>query len=93
VVPDTEDARAIRADLIAARDTPPKTRPAESPMAKRLKVHRSHVGKEGAPLALVARIDDGDADPEVLISLAGVLFVSWPFSDLPPGRWQAVEDD
>jgi hypothetical protein len=92
IVPDTEDARAIRAALVAARDTAAKTRPAESDVAKRLKVYRSHVGKQGAPLALVARIDDGDDDPEMLISLAGVLFVSWPFSDLPPGRWQVLQE-
>jgi hypothetical protein len=91
-VPDTEDARAIRSELVAARDTPAKIRPAESQVAKRLTVYRSHVGKQGAPLALVARVGDGNAEPEVLISLAGVLFVSWPFSDLPAGKWQVVED-
>jgi hypothetical protein len=88
-IPDTAEARAIRADLIAARDTPTKTRPPASTAADRLKVYRSEVGRQGPQLALVARHDcDEGEPPELLISLAGVLFVSWPFADLPPGTWQ-----
>jgi hypothetical protein len=33
-----------------------------------------------------------DAGPSVLISLAGVLFVSWPLSDCSPGEWVEVEE-
>lgn len=88
-IPDTAEARAIRADLMAARDTPTRTRPPASMAANRLKVYRSEVGRQGPSLALVARggCDEGEP-PELLISLAGVLFVSWPFVDLPPGTWQ-----
>lgn len=72
-VPDTAEARAIRADLVAARDTPTKTRPPASAAANRLKVYRSEVGRQGPPLALVARDDcDEGEPPELLISLAGV---------------------
>jgi len=88
-VPDTPDARAIRADLVAARNATEAAKLPDSELAKRLRVHRSHVGKQGPPLALVGKYDwDIDTEPEVFISLAGVLFVSWPFSDLPPGAFQ-----
>ena len=86
IVPDTEEARAIRADLIAARDATTAAQLPDSEAAKRLTVYRSHVGRQGPPLALVAKSDpETDAEPEILISLAGVLAVSWPFTDLPPG--------
>jgi len=87
-VPHTAEARAIGADLIAARDTPTKTRPPASAAADRLKIYRSEVGRQGPPLALVAREDCDVGEPPELISLAGVLFVSWPFADLSPGKWQ-----
>lgn len=91
-VPDTDEVHAIRADLIAARDTPPRTRPRESAAAKRMTVYRSPVGKQGPPLALVARHDpEGETEPETLISLAGALFVTWPFSDLQPFTWTRRE--
>ncbi|MFC7624332.1 hypothetical protein [Microlunatus sp. GCM10028923] len=96
-VPESADAQAIRGDLIAARDTPSRASLPESEAASRLKVYRSGVGRQGSPLSLVARVhpQDASADPEVLISLAGVLFVSWPFTDLPAGTWQrqAIEGD
>jgi hypothetical protein len=89
-VPDTDEAGAIRAALLAVRDTPRNQRPPEFGAADRIKVFRSHAGTQGPPLALVAREAPGNnTEPEVLISLAGVLFVSWPFTDLPPGTWQA----
>lgn len=92
-VPDTEQARAIRADLLAARNAANATQLPDSEAAKRLTVYRSPVGKHGPPLALVAKHDpDTDAEPEVLISLAGALFVTWPFTDLPPVTWQRVND-
>lgn len=94
MVPDTREARAIRADLIAARDTSANMRPPPSAAAERLKVYRSMVGRQGPPLALVARDDWSEGEPpDVLISLAGVLFVSWPFAELPPGTWQQREAD
>jgi hypothetical protein len=93
-VPDTPDARAIRADLIAGRDTPKRSRPPRSKAADRLTVYRSGAGKQGPPLALVAQQhpEADDTNPTVLISLAGVLFVTWPLEDCPPGTWVEIDD-
>ena len=91
-VPDIPEAHAIRADLIAARDTPKRAKPPESAAASRLRIWRSPIGRQGPPLALVARHDPrGESEPETLISLAGALFVSWPFAQLPPVSWKRVE--
>lgn len=88
-VPDTALARTIRADLVAARDAITDEQLPESESAERIKVYRSHIGRQGPPLALVAKEDtDGASEPEVLISLAGVLFVTWPFPDLSPVTWR-----
>lgn len=87
-VPDSPDARAIRADLLAARNTSRRVQPPERPLAERLSVYRSHAGTQGPALALVTpQHANGGSPREILISLAGVLFVSWPFTDLPPGTW------
>ena len=51
-VPETAEVDAIRADLIAARDSDRRTRPPESEAVARLKVYRSGVGRQGPPLAL-----------------------------------------
>ena len=87
-VPDTEEVGAIRADLIAARDTPRRGLLPESQAAGQLTVYRSNVGTQGPPLALVVQVLPGSTEPNVLISLAGVLFVSWPFAGSPAGTWQ-----
>ena len=85
---DTAEVDAIRADLITARDSDRRSRPPKSEAVERLKVYRSGVGRQGPPLALMASRRRGDSEPEALISLAGVLFVTWPFADLPAGTWQ-----
>lgn len=83
-VPDTPDVRQIRADLLAARNALPRTRPAASKLAERLRVYRSHRPPAGPPLALVlSRLDGLPDDQKLLISLAGSLFVSWPFEIRP----------
>jgi hypothetical protein len=82
-VPGIPDADEIRHDLMAARDTPRRDQPPSSRLAERLKFYRSGRGRQGPPLAIVAARRPGE-DPEPLISLAGTLFVSWPFSTLPP---------
>ncbi len=85
VVPDTKVARATRADLVDARDAIADEQLPVSEPARRIKVYRSHIGRQGPPLALVAKQDpNGEIEPEVLISLAGVLFVTWPLSDISP---------
>jgi hypothetical protein len=82
-VPGIPEAEEIRHDLIAARNTPKRDQPPSSRLAERLKFYRSGRGRQGPPLAIVAARRPGE-DPEPLISLAGTLFVSWPFSTLPP---------
>ncbi len=82
-VPGIAEADEIRRDLIAARDTPKRDQPPASPPAERLKFYRSGRGRQGPPLAIVAARRPGE-NPEPLISLAGTLFVSWPFSTVPP---------
>jgi hypothetical protein len=91
-VPDIPDAVEIRADLIAARDTPRHLPPPPSQHAERLSLYRSDLLPQGPPLAIVAtRPDHPDDEAEPLISLAGTLFVSWPFSIVPPRqRFQIV---
>ncbi len=83
-VPDTVDAAEIRADLLAARDAPSRQRPPLSRRAEQLVVRRSQQAPAGPPLALVrSRPKDPSIPQETLISLAGTLFVSWPFDKSP----------
>jgi len=80
-VPDSPDADEIRADLIAALNTPRRLPPPRSQHAERLALYRSEQPPLGPPLAIVAtRPEDPDEQPQYLISLAGTLYVSWPFS-------------
>ena len=76
-VPNTEEAAAIRADLLAARET--RRREELPPIEERVVVYRGGVGRPGPPLALVAMDPPDGGEQRPLISLAGVLFVSWPF--------------
>jgi hypothetical protein len=86
-VPGIRDAVEIRADLLAARDTPRHVPPPVSGHADRLSLYRSDLAPQGPPLAIVATCPENpDEEPEYLISLAGTLFVSWPFSIVPPMR-------
>ena len=86
-MPGIRDAVEIRADLLAARDTPRHVPPPVSGHADRLSLYRSDLALQGPPLAIVATCPENpDEEPEYLISLAGTLFVSWPFSIVPPMR-------
>lgn len=86
-VPAIPDAEAIRADLLSARDSPKRSRPPASEHADRLAIYQSHAPPKGPPLAIVAtRLDEPAARREYLISLAGVMFVSWPFTEVPPRK-------
>ncbi len=91
-VPATPEAGAIRAELLAARDAPMRSRPPRSENAERLKLHRSHQPPKGPPLAIVAtRPEEADEEPQYLISLAETFFVTWPLADVPPRkRFQIV---
>ena len=87
-VPDIDEAVEIREVLVAARDAPRRERPPEHALAERLVVYRSGRSAAGPPLAVMkaqpADIEGGV--PPYLISLAGSLFVSWPFSVVPGRR-------
>jgi hypothetical protein len=80
-IPDTADARAIRHDLVEVRDTP--RRQTLGPIEERIVFHRGGVGRQGPPLALVRTTPPGETESRLLISLAGVLFASWPFEEPP----------
>ncbi|MDT9592217.1 HNH endonuclease [Nocardioides zeae] len=86
-VPDTASVRAIRSDLIMARDRSRKDPLPVSKAARSLRVYRGARSNAGAPLALVAHVPGGGVDPEVCLSIAGAFAVSWPFDDVYPGRW------
>ena len=82
-IPDTDDARTIRVELLRARDTP-RREPIE-PMTTRLLFHRGGSGRQGPPLGLVEITPpEPGSKPELYVSLAGVLLVSWPFDEAPP---------
>jgi hypothetical protein len=86
-VPNFTEADQIRADLLAARDTPRRLPPPPSTYAERLSLYRSERPPQGPPLAImVTRPNDLEENPEYLISLAGTLLVSWPFSIVPPSK-------
>lgn len=87
-VPDIDDAVAVREALIGVRDAPKRMVPPEEPLAQRLAVYRSGQPASGPPLAIVRTqpADIANGVPEYLISLAGSLFVSWPFSEVPARR-------
>jgi HNH endonuclease len=86
-VPAMPEADEIRAELVAVRDAPRRSRPPTSEYAQRLRIYRSYQPPQGPPLAIVAtQPDKPDEDPEYLISLAGTLFVSWPFAGVPPRK-------
>jgi hypothetical protein len=87
-VPDIDEAVAIREVLVAMRDAPRRGRPPAEPLAERLAVYRSGRPAAGPHLAIMktqpAEVAGGV--PPYLISLAGSLFVSWPFSVVPRRR-------
>lgn len=82
-VPGIPEADEVRRDLVAARDTAKRDEPPSSRLADRLEFYRSGCGRQGPRLAIVLAQRPGE-DPKPLISLAGTLFVSWPFSTVPP---------
>ncbi len=85
-VPETDEIQQIRSELITARDWDMRRRPPESEAASRLRVYRSESGRQGPPLALVVKDpDEAGGEAEILISLAGVLFVTWPFEGIRVG--------
>jgi hypothetical protein len=72
----------IRAELLAARDSPKRATVGMGPRARALKVYRTGAEASGPPLALVRTEQAGES--VYLLSLAGTLLVSWPFPELNP---------
>lgn len=86
-VPVGVEADEVRRDLLAARDAESPEAMPVSEHAARLSLMRSYVPPSGPSLALGVL----DGQPEAAakaggwwVSLAGVLFVSWPLLDTPP---------
>jgi hypothetical protein len=83
-IPRRGSAERIRAELIAARDTPSGVALRVGPEARRIQFYKTFAAPSGPPLALhEEQADDGESR-RFLISLAGTLVVSWPFDDLFP---------
>jgi hypothetical protein len=89
-IPDTDHARAVRADLLAARDASSSELLPASAAASALGLARSYTPPKGPPLALIAIPREPNIEPEVWISLAGTMAVQWPLPGLPPGTWAVV---
>lgn len=85
-VPVGPEADAIRTDLLAARDAESPQAMPVSEHAARLLLMRSYAPPSGPSLA-VGVIDSQTESAKASgwwVSLAGVLFVSWPLLDTPP---------
>ncbi len=83
-IPQTPMARAIRADLVAARDAPDKYSLPESDIAASLVLAKTYNVPVGPPLALVSV--ESATEPRLAgvgISLAGAIMVGWPLDLLP----------
>ncbi len=77
-IPETPEAKAVRAELTAVRDLPRKQRPEISELCASLRIRRSTGPSVPGEIALVqAQPSDGSA-PEIAISLARTLLVTWP---------------
>jgi hypothetical protein len=84
-VPGTPSAHRIRSDLLRAREALSRADVPSSDPAARLEMHRSYAAPQGPPLGLVQNVnEEGEAYGDVMISLAGVVLVSWPFDDVDP---------
>jgi hypothetical protein len=81
-VPIVPSADEIRAELLAARDTKRRAEVRLGPHAEALKAYRTGTAASGPPIALVRT--EVDHEETILISLAGTLFVTWPFAEIDP---------
>lgn len=77
-IPMTPEADAVRAELMAARDLPRRSRPAIGEQPGRIRIGRSRgVASPGEILLVRTKPTDG-SEPEYAISLADALLVTWP---------------
>ena len=77
-IPETPEAEAIRAELIAARDAPRKRQVQVSPLCEGLQIWKSHGPAVPGEIALVRTQPAEAAAPLIALSLARTLLVSWP---------------
>lgn len=83
-LPKSESAERIRRDLVTARTTALRDELPPSVDAERMRLYKTFSPPAGPTLALMKAPRDGDEPQEFLVSLAGTVVVSWPFSDLSP---------
>lgn len=77
-IPDTPEANAVRAELTGVRDLRRRQRIEGGPMATRLRLGRSQGPAVPGEVALVQTRPSDGSKPEIAISLARTLLVSWP---------------
>lgn len=77
-IPQSPEADAIRADLLAARDAPRSATLAESDHCASLTVHRTQGPAVPGEIALVQIQPEERGTPQICVSLARTLIVSWP---------------
>jgi hypothetical protein len=78
LIPETPQAAAIRAELLAVRDAPRQHRVRASPLCDDLQIWQSHGPAVPGELALVRARPADAAAPVIAISLARTLLVTWP---------------
>lgn len=77
-IPATPEADAVRADLLAARDGHRQAALVLSDHCRSLNVYRTQGPAQPGEIALVEMQSDDGGAPELLVSLARTLLVSWP---------------
>ncbi|MGE0843223.1 HNH endonuclease [Pseudonocardia sp.] len=85
-IPETESAREIRRDLVAARDAASTSKVPRSGIADSLFIGRTfqRAGDPQIPSPALCRyVDKEGGEAQVGILLATQLMVSWPLSDIP----------
>ena len=84
-IPRTERADAIRAELVAARDSARGTRLELSPLLQSIRVARAAVDPVPGAIELVAMRGDGEG-LAFAISFSRVFAVDWPLDPIDMGR-------
>ncbi|WP_281154244.1 HNH endonuclease [Streptomyces sp. HYC2] len=77
-IPETPEAIAIRAELMAVRDLPRRARPNSSALCDRLSITKSQGPAVPGEIALVRTNPSDGGASEFAISLSRTLMVSWP---------------
>lgn len=77
-IPDTPESVAVRAELMAVRDLRRRQRIEGGPTAAKLRLGRSQGPAVPGEVALVQTRPSDGSEPEIAISLARTLLVSWP---------------